>query len=443
MAVILPVVFVVADGEVLLFLHAEYVGQLDEMAVGLMAAGLTHTDDAAAVIDKLLDGGGDHGIAPPFSAGLCRIRIAHVDDHVDVLENIRILQNIVKTDELHIEGSAGQRFDHAEVGIILFIVQGMMHHMVAPGTHFAPAVQYRNPLHAVRGGSLHVLIQLAELRAYGFHIIHKFRELHGQLQISAIADAVHGLSQDGTSCRHPVDLRLLHRITALVEGIREEIRKKSSFRILHAFNIADQAQGGSISYASHHSVQADGLEFVHKRLRADPVIAQEHHGLFAAFMADIHHFLRDLRYLSALERLEVLKLFGRNPVLVIVVSLVNDILRAERITHFLFKLLQNIRAYRCGIAIPFHVFFPGQLVEHQRELVEESSEAKYVHVRMLLNEFAQALHRIFVGLGLAHVEGDLMLHVLPVIHHSVVHMYRVPHDIGEEAHRIIMEGHAL
>ena len=173
------------------------------------------------------------------------------------------------------------------------------------------------------------------------------------------------------------------------------------------------------------------------------MIAQEHHGLFAAFMADIHHFLRDLRYLSALERLEVLKLFGRNPVLVIVVSLVNDILRAERITHFLFKLLQNIRAYRCGIAIPFHVFFPGQLVEHQRELVEESSEAQYVHVRMLLNKFAQALHRIFVGLGLAHVEGDLMLHVLPVIHHSVVHMYRVPHDIGEEAHRIIMEGHAL
>ena len=130
-----------------------------------------------------------------------------------------------------------------------------------------------------------------------------------------------------------------------MEGIREEIGKKSSFRILHAFDIADQTQGSAVSYASHHRVQADGLKFIHKRLSADPVIAQEHHGFLAAFMADIHHFLCDLRHFPALERLEIPELLRRNPVLVIIIALINDIFRTERITHFLFKLLQDIRAY--------------------------------------------------------------------------------------------------
>ena len=273
MAVVFPVVLVIADGEVLLLLHAEHIGKLDEMAVGLMAAGLAHADDAAAVVDKFLNGGGNRGIAPPFAAGLRGIRVAHVDDHVDVLQDIRILQNVVEADELHVEGRAGQGFDNAEIGIILLVVQGVMHHVIAPGSHPAPAVEDGDALHAVRGGSLHVLIQLAELRADGFHVVHKFRELHGQLQIAAVADAVHGLSQDGASCRHPVDLGFLHGISALVEGIREEVGKKPSFRILHALDIADQTQGRSISHASHHGVQADGLELIHEGLGSDPVIA--------------------------------------------------------------------------------------------------------------------------------------------------------------------------
>ena len=75
--------------------------------------------------------------------------------------------------------------------------------------------------------------------------------------------------------------------------------------------------------------------------------------------------------------------------------------------------------------------------------MEEGGEAQYIHIRMILDEFPQALHGIGMGLGLAHVESNLMLHILPVVHHRIVHMYRIPHDIGEEAHRIIMEGYAF
>ena len=176
-----------------------------------------------------------------------------------------------------------------------------------------------------------------------------------------------------------------------MEGVREEVGKKPSFRILYALDIADQTQGRSISHASHHGVQADGLELIHEGLGSDPVIAQKHHGFPAALMADIHHFLRDLRHFSALERLEVLKLLRGNPVLVVVIALVDDIFRTERIARFLLKLLQDIGAYGRGIAVPFHIFFPGQLVEHQRELMEEGGEAQHVYIRMVLDEFTQAI----------------------------------------------------
>ena len=92
-----------------------------------------------------------------------------------------------------------------------------------------------------------------------------------------------------------------------MEGIREEIGQKTSFRVFHSLDIADQTQGRAVSNAAHHGIQADGLEFIHERLRADPVIAQEHHGFLAALMADIHHFLCDLRHFSSLEGLEVLE----------------------------------------------------------------------------------------------------------------------------------------
>ena len=74
------------------------------------------------------------------------------------------------------------------------------------------------------------------------------------------------------------------------------------------------------------------------------MIAQEHHGFPAAFVADIHHFPGNLRHFPSLESLEVFKLTGRNPVLVIIIALIDNIFRTEGISCFLFKLFQDIRA---------------------------------------------------------------------------------------------------
>ena len=55
-------------------------------------------------------------------------------------------------------------------------------------------------------------------------------------------------------------------------------------------------------------------------------------------MSDINHFLSQLGYLTSLESLEIQELFGRNPVVVVHIALVDDELGAERIAGLLLKL---------------------------------------------------------------------------------------------------------
>ena len=85
MAVVFPVVFIIAECEISLFLNAEHICQLEEMSVCLMAAGFSHTDNAAAVIYEFLNGRRNYRIAPPLTACLCGIRIAYVDDDINIL----------------------------------------------------------------------------------------------------------------------------------------------------------------------------------------------------------------------------------------------------------------------------------------------------------------------------------------------------------------------
>ena len=156
-------------------------------------------------------------------------------------------------------------------------------------------------------------------------------------------------------------------------------------------------------------------------------------------MGNVCHFFYDLRHFPALECLKIPKFFGGDAVLVVVIALINDVFGAEGVAGFPLELLQDIGADGCGIAVPVHVFFTGQFIEYEGKLVEKCGEAEYIYIGVVLDEPAQALHGKCVGLGLAYVEGDLVLHVLPVVDHRVVHMNRVPHDVGQEADCIIVK----
>ena len=168
--------------------------------------------------------------------GVC---IAYIDDDIHRFQQLRIVLDILKADKLHIKRCARQHFDHARIAVILLVVEGMMHHVTAPCPHFTPAVQHSHPFDAVRRSALDILIQFAELLADALHIVHKLRELQCQLQIATIANAVNGRSQDGAAGCDPVLLGFPHRVAALMERVREEVRQKASFRVLHALDVID------------------------------------------------------------------------------------------------------------------------------------------------------------------------------------------------------------
>ena len=156
-----------------------------------------------------------------------------------------------------------------------------------------------------------------------------------------------------------------------MEGIREKVRKETSFCIFYILDIAEQTQSRTISDTSNNSVQSDGCKLVHKRLHADPVIPHEHHGFFAVFMDNVYHLFGKFRNFSSLESLEILEFFGRNTVCIVHIALVDNVFRTERIAHFFFELLKDIWADRCGVAEPVYVFFSCKLIKDQCELMEE------------------------------------------------------------------------
>ena len=225
-----------------------------------------------------------------------------------------------------------------------------------------------------------------------------------------------------------------------MEGVGEEVGQEAALGVLHAGDIADQAQGGAVAHRTHHGVQPNGLELLQVGLGADEMVAQEHHGLLAQLVGDVHHLLGQGGHLPALEGHEILEFLAGCPVLVVVVALIDDKLGAEGVARLLLKLLQDIGGDGGGVAVPVYVLLPLQLVEDEGELVEEGGVPDHVHVGVVRDELPQPLHGEGPGLGLAHVEGDLVLEVLPAVGDGVIHMHRVPDQVGQEADGVLVEG---
>ena len=306
-SVLIPVVLICIKVKSPLFLYAQNIIQLEEFSLPLMSSRFSNADKTATIIDKFSHSSKDSRICPVFSTGLCCISIAYINDYIKILQELFILANVIKADKGNIKRCTAQCLYNPEIGIILLIINGMMYHMITPGTHFSPAVQNRHSFYAVRCCSLNVVIQHAELLAHLLDILHKIRKFQGKLQISAIADPLDRASKDCSSGSHPVHLCLFYRIAAFMECIREKVRQKSSLCVLYIFDITEQTQGCTISHASDHCIQPDGGKLIHKRLHADPVISQKHHGFFSILMNNIHHFLRKAGYLSSLECLKIFK----------------------------------------------------------------------------------------------------------------------------------------
>ena len=156
-------------------------------------------------------------------------------------------------------------------------------------------------------------------------------------------------------------------------------------------------------------------------------------------MDNVYHLFGKLRNFSSLESLEVLEFFGWNTVCIIHVTLIDNIFRAERISHFFFELFKDIRTDRCGVTEPVYIFFSRKLIKDQGKLMEKCRKTYYIHILMRIKETTETLQGMCSCLRLTHIKSDLRLYVLPVIYDSIIHMNRVPHDICQKADRIFMK----
>ena len=60
-------------------------------------------------------------------------------------------------------------------------------------------------------------------------------------------------------------------------------------------------------------------------------------------------------------------------------------------------------------------------------------------MRIGLEILPEPVHGKLVCLRLTYIKGDLLFKISPAVGDCIVHVYRIPHDVSQEAYRIIME----
>ena len=104
------------------------------------------------------------------------------------------------------------------------------------------------------------------------------------------------------------------------------------------------------------------------------------------------------------------------------------------------NFFQNVGADAGAVAEPFDEFLALLVVKGQRELVEEGREPHHINVGVGLAPAAQLFFYIGLRLGLAHIVGQLVRRILPVIGQEVVHVYGVPDQKRQKADGVLVIG---
>ena len=125
------------------------------------------------------------------------------------------------------------------------------------------------------------------------------------------------------------------------------------------------------------------------------------------------------------------------------VALIHNELGAELVPCPLFKFFQNVGADAGAVAEPFDEFLALLVVKGQRELVEEGREPHHINVGVGLAPAAQLFFYIGLRLGLAHIVGQLVRRILPVVGQEVVHVYGVPDQERQKADGVLVIGDCL
>ena len=283
-------------------------------------------------------------------------------------------------------------------------------------------------------------MDLAELADHILDLVNKAGPVAGKLEVAAVADAVQRAAQNRAAGLHPVGAGLADRVAALGEHIGEEVGQQTALGVPDALDVGDHPQRNAAADRADHGVQPDRGKILAVGLCADPVVAEEHHRFLAVGVDDVHHLLGQRADFLLLELDKVAELLARHAEHRVVVALIHNELRAELVPCPLFKFFQNVGADAGAVAEPLDEFLALLVVKSQRELVEEGREPHHINMGVGLAPAAQLFFYIGLRLGLAHIVGQLVGRVLPVVGQEVVHVYGVPNQERQKADGVLVVG---
>ena len=182
-------------------------------------------------------------------------------------------------------------------------------------------------------------------------------------------------------------------------------------------------------------------------LGADPVVAQEHHGLTARRVGDVHQLLGPPGHEPAGEVHPVAEAGGGHPERGVVVAGVHEVLGPQGVAVLGLEGVQGLGGHRGRVAEPVHEALLGLVVEGDGEVVEEGGEAYHVHLGVLGEPGGQGLPGVLPHPVLAHVVGAFPdaggVGLPPAVGDVVVHLGGVPHLVRQEPDGVLVPGDGL
>ena len=270
------------------------------------------------------------------------------------------------------------------------------------------------------------------------HRVHELGEFGGQREVPAVAHAGDRRAQDRAAGLAPVVQAFDARVVALVEGVGEEVGQEPALGVLHAGDVGDHAGGGAVADRADHGVQPQVAEAVLIGFGADPLVAEEHHGLLAGGVGFVDQAL-DVRAHEVGKEVDpvALCLAGHAPGGV-VAARVHEVLGAQPVAVPSLEVVERLRGDGAGAAEPVDHLLAVPGVEQEGELVEERGEAYHVGLGAVLEPPGERVEHEVPGLLVVDVERDLVFLVSPVVGQVVVHLHRIPDDVGQERGRVFV-----
>ena len=223
-----------------------------------------------------------------------------------------------------------------------------------------------------------------------------------------------------------------------MERVGEEVRQEAAFRVAHAGDVGNHAQRRAVTDRSDDGVEPKLVEAFHVRLGADPLVAEEHHRLLAGGVRLVDEFLDVRSHERGQERNPVTLCLARYAPGGVVAAFVHEILGAQPVAVQSLEVVERLRRHGACAPEPVDNLLAVPLVEDERELVEERREPHHIGLRIVFEPLFECAEHEVARRRMVDVERDLVFLVSPVVRQMVVHLDRVPDDVGEERDRVFV-----